>query len=83
MLLAFIIAGLVIAALFGLSWWWATREELPPFDCSECGLQDQHGPRCRVTDIDEDPMTGEGFAMVADFHPDCCPVIDPAHEHAS
>lgn len=52
-----------------------------PEDCAECG-EPITGPTCKVVDTDEDPLTGEGFAMVAYFHPGCCPVIDPAHVHA-
>jgi hypothetical protein len=78
--LTFILIALTCAVLLVV-----TRPERPPakvYECGECAHVID-GPRCHVVEHDEDPMTGEGFAMVADFHPGCCPVIDPAHVHAS
>jgi hypothetical protein len=60
---------------------WLTRDRPEPFECGTCGKAGS-GARCRVIEQDEDPVTGEGWAMVADFHPECCPVIDPDHVHA-
>lgn len=84
--------GIVLIA-FGLAligwgvWaWQETRREHAapeppdpdPEPCDVCG-RTITGNRCRIVAGEDGP--DDGWAIVAYYHPQCCPITDPDHAH--